>query len=68
MALSDEEKDQLTQLETDDLSKSNDDCILAVPGSLVAKTWRIRNKSSNILPRDTRIVSVTQGLCFEGPQ
>ncbi len=46
---------------------SNSDVILAKPGSLVRKVWKLRNTGDEPWPEDTRIVSVTEGLCFEAP-
>ena len=63
----DEEKDRFTEVEEFELDRSNSDVILARPGSIVYKTWRIKNTWDKAFPEDTRIVSVTKGLFFEAP-
>ena len=47
---------------------SNEDLITAKPGTIVRKTWRVINTFSEHWPEDTKIVSVTEGLCFEAPK
>ena len=48
--------------------KSNSDVIVAKPGSVIRKTWRIKNSCNEDWPDDSRIVSVTQGLNMEVPK
>ena len=67
MTKSDEEKDLMMQILEDDLMKSNSDVIIAKPGSVIRKTWRIRNSCDEEWPNDSRIVSVTEGLNMETP-
>ena len=41
---------------------------MAKPGTIVWKTWRVINKFNEFWPDDTKLVSVTEGLCFESPK
>jgi len=49
------------------MDKSNSDVIVGTPGSIVYKTWRIKNTWDRSFPEDTKIVSVTKGLYVETP-
>ena len=42
--------------------------IIAEPGSIIKKTWRIKNLGVRQWPKDVRIVSVTDFLHFEAPK
>jgi len=66
--LTEEEADQLMRIDETYSELSNQDVILAKPKSLVKKTWRVKNLGTRQWPRDTRIVSVTDDLYFEGPK
>ena len=46
---------------------SNMDVLLAKPGCVVKKVWKLKNLGMKKWPNDTRIVSVTDGLYFESP-
>ena len=35
---------------------------------MIKKTWRIKNLGTRRWPKDTRLVSVTENLYFEGPK
>lgn len=52
----------------DPFEMSNQDVILATPNSVVRKTWLVTNTSDEPWPEDTKVVSVTEGLCFEAPE
>ena len=58
----------MVRVEEADYELSNGDVILAKPGTVIRKTWRIRNMTEEPWEPDTRIVSVTEGLCFEAPE
>ncbi len=47
---------------------SNNDVILAKPGTVVRKTWRVKNAFEEMWDPETKVVSVTEGLNFEGPE
>ena len=68
MSKTDEEKDLMMWILEDDYMKSNSDVIVAKPGSVIRKTWRIKNSCNEDWPDDSRIVSVTQGLNMEVPK
>ena len=58
----------MTRIDVSNLELSNEDVIIAKPGTVVRKTWRITNTFNEHWPDDTRVVSVTEGLCFEPPK
>lgn len=66
-SLTEEEKDQMSRIDEETFELSNGDVILARPGCVIRKTWRIVNTAHSSWPDDTRIVSVTKGLCMETP-
>mmetsp|Transcript_23573 Transcript_23573/g.23511 ORF Transcript_23573/g.23511 Transcript_23573/m.23511 type:complete len:118 (+) Transcript_23573:1309-1662(+) len=61
------EADQLMRVDEQHPEFSNEDIIVAKPGSVLRKCWRIKNIGSKQWPKDTRLVSVTDGLFFIGP-
>ena len=63
--MSEQEKDAMSRIDEQEFELSNSDVILARPGCLIRKTWRIVNISQTTWPSDTRIASVTPGLCHE---
>lgn len=65
--LSEDQADQLMRIDESYPELSNQDVILAKPGSIVKKCWRLKNLGSRQWPKDTRLVSVTDNLFFEGP-
>ena len=65
--LSEDEADQLMRIDEADAELSNQDVILAKPGTLIKKCWRVKNIGMRQWPKDTRIVSVSDGLYFETP-
>ena len=66
--MSEEELDNMTRIEEDEFELSNSDVILAKPDTVIRKTWRVTNTFNDVWPEDTKIVSVTEGLCFEAPK
>ena len=68
VGLSEEEADQCMRIDQTNSELSNDDVILCEPRSLVKKTWRMKNLGTRQWPADTRLVSVTDDLYYEGPR
>jgi len=66
--MTDEELDRMTRIDDSQLELSNEDLITAKPGTVVRKTWRVINTVSEFWPEDTKLVSVTEGLCFDAPK
>jgi len=65
---SEEQADQLLRVDEAELELSNGDVILAKPGTLVKKCWRVKNLGTRVWPKDTRIVSVTDYFYFDAPK
>lgn len=65
--LSEEQKDEMMRIDEEIILNSNMDVLLAKPGCVVKKVWRMKNLGMKKWPNDTRIVSVTDGLYFEAP-
>ena len=68
VGMSEEEADKLMRIDETYPELSNNDVILAKPGSVLKKCWRIKNLGSRQWPKDTRIVSVTDNLLFVPPK
>lgn len=51
--MTDEELDQMTRIDVSNLELSNEDVIIAKPGTVVRKTWRITNTFNEHWPDDT---------------
>jgi hypothetical protein len=66
--LTEDEADKCMRIDETYCELSNLDVILCKPRTLVKKTWRIKNLGTRQWPNDTRIVSVTDDLFFEGPR
>lgn len=64
MGLSEEQADELLRVDESVIENSNQDVILAKPGWLVKKTWRVKNLGTRAWPADTKIVSVTDNLFY----
>lgn len=67
VGMSEVEADQLMRIDEQHPEFSNEDIIVAKPGSVLRKCWRLKNLGSKQWPKDTRLVSVTDGLFFIGP-
>lgn len=67
VGISEEQADELMRVEDSLIDNSNGDVILAKPGSLVKKTWRVKNLGTRSWPTDTKIVSVTDSLFYHAP-
>ena len=63
-----EDADRLMRVDETELDLSNQDVILAKPGWLVKKSWRIKNIGIKEWPKGTKIVSVTDGLFYHPPK
>jgi len=66
--LNEEQADQLMRVDETHAELSNQDVILAKPGTVVKKCWRVKNLGLREWPRDTKIVSVTKKLYFDSPE
>ena len=66
--MNEEDADRLMRVDETELDLSNQDVILAKPGWLVKKTWRIKNLGIKEWPKDSKIVSVTEGLYYHPPK
>ena len=67
MRMSEEEADRLMRIDEEHLELSNQDVILSKPGCVVKKCWKVKNLGTKQWPKDTRIVSVTEGLLCVPP-
>ena len=68
IGMNEDEADQLARVDETYSELSNGDVILWKPKTLIKKTWRIKNLGTRRWPKDTRLVSVTENLYFEGPK
>lgn len=66
--MNEDQADQLMRIDETHDEFSNNDVLLCKPNTLVKKTWRMKNLGTKQWPKDTRIVSVTDGLYFEPPK
>jgi len=51
--MSEEELDNMSRIEEEEFELSNSDVILAKPGTIVRKTWRVLNTFNEAWPEDT---------------
>lgn len=68
VGMSEQEADTLCRIDEGCPELSNQDVILAKPGCVIRKCWRLKNLGTRQWPKDTRLVSVTDGLFFVGPR
>lgn len=68
VGMTEEEADKLMRIDETYPELSNQDVVLAKPGSVIKKCWRLKNLGTKQWPKDTRIVSVTDNLLFVPPR
>jgi hypothetical protein len=68
IGMTEQEADQLMRIDESHMELSNQDVIVAKPGTVVKKCWRLKNLGTRTWPKDTRIVSVTDNLLFCPPR
>ena len=68
VGMTEQEADQLMRIDEGHSELSNQDVILAKPGCIIKKCWRLKNLGTRQWPKDTRIVSVTDDLLHVAPK